>query len=255
MVARSRLNDARHCQTFTGKKSMPQRATKIVATLGPASSTPHLLEQMIRAGVNVVRLNVDARHGAGPHIDRAETRCGQRAQACWAWKWPSWPTCKGPKIRVGKFAEGKVMAGGGRDRLCSTPRAPNPVTSTAWCTGLQGPAARRRDAGRPCCLLNDGLIVLRVERVEGEAVHTTVADRRRAVQQQGHQQARRWPDRPSPDRQGHGRHQDRDGPVGRLRGGELSQDRDRHGTGAPTVPWWRAPSGPQTGPDRQDRAR
>ena len=34
-----------------------RRATKIVATLGPASSDPQLLEQMIAAGVNVVRLN------------------------------------------------------------------------------------------------------------------------------------------------------------------------------------------------------
>mgnify|MGYP006148695815 CR=1 FL=1 len=33
---------------------MPQRATKIVATLGPASNSPEILEAMIRAGVNVV---------------------------------------------------------------------------------------------------------------------------------------------------------------------------------------------------------
>eukprot|EP01031_Cornospumella_fuschlensis_P020434 gene20434-25047_t len=47
-----------------------RRATKIVATLGPASSDPALLEQMIRAGVNVVRLNFS--HGvAQDHIDRA----------------------------------------------------------------------------------------------------------------------------------------------------------------------------------------
>ena len=46
------------------------RATKIVATLGPASSDPQLLEQMIREGVNVVRLNFS--HGkAQDHIDRA----------------------------------------------------------------------------------------------------------------------------------------------------------------------------------------
>ena len=49
---------------------MPQRATKIVATLGPASSDPALLEEMIRHGVNVVRLNFS--HGkAQDHIDRA----------------------------------------------------------------------------------------------------------------------------------------------------------------------------------------
>ena len=49
---------------------MTHRATKIVATLGPASSDPALLEDMIRAGVNVVRLNFS--HGtAADHIERA----------------------------------------------------------------------------------------------------------------------------------------------------------------------------------------
>ena len=50
---------------------MPSRATKIVATLGPASSDPALLEKMITAGVNVVRLNFS--HGkAEDHIQRAQ---------------------------------------------------------------------------------------------------------------------------------------------------------------------------------------
>ena len=50
---------------------MSRRATKIVATLGPASSDPALLEKMIRAGVNVVRLNFS--HGsAQDHKDRAQ---------------------------------------------------------------------------------------------------------------------------------------------------------------------------------------
>jgi pyruvate kinase len=43
--------------TKRGDRTMLRRSTKIVATLGPASSDPALLEQMIRAGVNVVRLN------------------------------------------------------------------------------------------------------------------------------------------------------------------------------------------------------
>ena len=49
---------------------MPLHATKIVATLGPASSEVAVLEQMIKAGVNVVRLNFS--HGkAQDHVDRA----------------------------------------------------------------------------------------------------------------------------------------------------------------------------------------
>ena len=85
---------------------MPSRATKIVATLGPASSDPALLEAMIRAGVNVVRLNFS--HGkAQDHIDRARlvreaaTRAGREVAIM--------ADLQGPKIRVGKFAQGKVF--------------------------------------------------------------------------------------------------------------------------------------------------
>ena len=83
-----------------------RRATKIVATLGPASSDPDLLEQMIRAGVNVVRLNFS--HGtAQDHINRAQLvrEAAQRAGREVA----IMADLQGPKIRVGKFADGKVM--------------------------------------------------------------------------------------------------------------------------------------------------
>ena len=82
------------------------RATKIVATLGPASNTPEILEAMIRAGVNVVRLNFS--HGsAQDHIDRANMvrAAAQRAGTEVA----IMADLQGPKIRVGKFANGKVM--------------------------------------------------------------------------------------------------------------------------------------------------
>jgi pyruvate kinase len=76
------------------------RATKIVATLGPATSDPEVLERLVRAGVDVVRLNFS--HGkAEDHIARAalvrETaeRVG-RTVALMA-------DLQGPKIRVGKF--------------------------------------------------------------------------------------------------------------------------------------------------------
>ena len=75
-----------------------RRATKIVATLGPASSDPALLEAMIRAGVNVVRLNFS--HGkAQDHIDRAAAvraaahRAGREVEIM--------ADLQGPKIRVG----------------------------------------------------------------------------------------------------------------------------------------------------------
>ena len=82
-----------------------RRATKIVATLGPASSDVAMLAQMIATGVNVVRLNFS--HGsAQDHMARAEavreaSRQAGREVAIMA-------DLQGPKIRVGKFAQGKV---------------------------------------------------------------------------------------------------------------------------------------------------
>ena len=85
---------------------MTSRATKIVATLGPASSEPALLEKMIRAGVNVVRLNFS--HGqAEDHVKLAAVvRAAAQAAGC---EVAIMADLQGPKIRVGKFADGKVQ--------------------------------------------------------------------------------------------------------------------------------------------------
>src|ERR1700710_1104565 len=82
------------------------RATKIVATLGPASSSPEILERMIRAGVDVVRLNFS--HGkAQDHIDRASM---VREAAKAAGKHVAiMADLQGPKIRVGKFEGDKTL--------------------------------------------------------------------------------------------------------------------------------------------------
>jgi hypothetical protein len=67
------------------KEPLPMpRATKIVATLGPASSDPEVLERLIRAGVDVVRLNFS--HGkAQDHIARANLVRASRTR--WASRW------------------------------------------------------------------------------------------------------------------------------------------------------------------------
>jgi pyruvate kinase len=147
---------------------MPQRATKIVATLGPASSDPALLEQMIRHGVNVVRLNFS--HGkAQDHIDRATMvreaarRAGREVGIM--------ADLQGPKIRVGKFAEGKVMLENGAPFVLDAERTePGDINGV----GLDYKELPRDVKGGDLLLLNDGLIVLTVERVVGPAVHTTV---------------------------------------------------------------------------------
>jgi pyruvate kinase len=74
------------------------RSTKIVATLGPASSDPAVLERMVRAGVDVVRLNFS--HGtADDHLKRAELvkEIGRKVGRTVA----IMCDLQGPKIRVG----------------------------------------------------------------------------------------------------------------------------------------------------------
>ncbi len=145
-----------------------RRATKIVATLGPASSDPALLEQMIRAGVNVVRLNFS--HGvAQDHIDRARLvrEAAQRAGREVA----IMADLQGPKIRVGKFAEGKVMlVPGAKFVLDASRSAPGDLSGV----GLDYKELPRDVKAGDSLLLNDGLIVLTVDAVKGEQVHTTV---------------------------------------------------------------------------------
>jgi pyruvate kinase len=147
---------------------MPSRATKIVATLGPASSDPALLEQMIRAGVNVVRLNFS--HGkAQDHIDRARLvrEAAQRAGREVA----IMADLQGPKIRVGKFAEGKVFLEPGQKFVLDAARV---ELGDINAVGLDYKSLPNEVKAGDVLLLNDGLIVITVDAVRGEQVHTTV---------------------------------------------------------------------------------
>jgi pyruvate kinase len=147
---------------------MPQRATKIVATLGPASSDPALLEQMIRAGVNVVRLNFS--HGkAQDHIDRA--RLVREAAARAGSEVAIMADLQGPKIRVGKFAHGKVMLETGQKFVLDAERA---APGDGHGVGLDYKELPREVRQGDALLLNDGLIVMVVDAVLGEQVHATV---------------------------------------------------------------------------------
>jgi len=145
-----------------------RRATKIVATLGPASSDPDLLEQMISAGVNCVRLNFS--HGkAQDHIDRAALvrSAAQRAGREVA----IMADLQGPKIRVGKFADGKVQLETGMKFVLDASRT---ELGDLNGVGLDYKELPRDVKAGDTLLLNDGLIVMTVDAVKGEQVHTTV---------------------------------------------------------------------------------
>ena len=143
------------------------RATKIVATIGPASSSPEVLERILRAGVDVVRLNFS--HGkAQDHIDRARlvrdtaARLGREVAIM--------ADLQGPKIRVGKFEQGKVQLEAGQpfalDASCEL--------GNSECAGLDYKDLPRDVRAGDRLLLNDGLIVLAVEAVEGSRIATRV---------------------------------------------------------------------------------
>ena len=83
-----------------------QRATKIVATLGPATSSPEVLERLIEAGVDVVRMNFS--HGTvDDHQNRA--RLVREIGARYGKPIGILADLQGPKIRVGKFIDNKIM--------------------------------------------------------------------------------------------------------------------------------------------------
>jgi pyruvate kinase len=144
------------------------RATKIVATLGPASSDPAVLDKLLQAGVDVVRLNFS--HGsAEDHIARADmvreaaARVGKPVALM--------ADLQGPKIRVGKFAEGKVqLEPGARFVLDAARKEPGDVNAV----GLDYKELPRDVRPGDTLLLNDGLIKLTVDAVQGDQVVTTV---------------------------------------------------------------------------------
>ncbi|WP_206954031.1 pyruvate kinase [Trinickia acidisoli] len=143
------------------------RATKIVATIGPASSSPEVLLQMMQAGLDVVRLNFS--HGtADDHRQRAEyvreaARQTGRAIAIMA-------DLQGPKIRVGKFENGKTMLEPGQPFILDA----NCALGNDERVGLDYRDLPRDLRPGDVLLLNDGLIVLTVSRVVGEEIHTVV---------------------------------------------------------------------------------
>jgi pyruvate kinase len=144
------------------------RATKIVATLGPASGDAVMLERMLRAGVDVVRLNFS--HGtADDHLERAATV----RQICAKLGRTVAIMCdlQGPKIRVGKFKDGKVnLEKGRRFVLDAGSASPGDIERV----GLDYKELPRDVEPGAVLLLDDGKIVLDVTEVRGDEVQTVV---------------------------------------------------------------------------------
>jgi len=145
------------------------RRTKIVATLGPASESPEMLDKLIKAGVNVVRLNFS--HGsAAEHQMRAKNvrEAAKNNGVCVG----ILADMQGPKIRCGKFKTGKTMLTPGQhfilDGAMSLDEGDDERVGLTYkeLVGDVVPGAR--------LLLNDGLLVMDVDKVVGQEIHCTV---------------------------------------------------------------------------------
>ena len=144
-----------------------QRNTKIVATLGPASNSEEMLTRMIRAGVDVVRLNFS--HGkAEDHVETVKRvrECSQRQGV----EVGVMIDLQGPKIRIGKFADGRVELKPGQtfilDAACELGNAER--------VGLDYKELVQDVSPGAVLLLNDGLIRLTVVQVHGSQIVTRV---------------------------------------------------------------------------------
>ena len=144
-----------------------QRNTKIVATLGPSSSDHDTIERLIRAGINVVRLNFS--HGtADDHRRRVATlrECMSglgRTVGIMA-------DLQGPKIRVGKFAGSKVLLKAGQQFILDV----ECDLGDSERVGLDYPELVRDVKPGDVLLLDDGRIVFDVTDVEETEVICTV---------------------------------------------------------------------------------
>ena len=145
------------------------RRTRIVATLGPATDPPEVLEALLCAGVDVVRLNFS--HG-DPSTQVARGEAVRAMAAKIGREVGILADLPGPKIRVETFAAGKVQlkAGNRFDLVASLEVPPGDETqvgvSYLELTGDVKPG--------DVLLLDDGLVQLRVDAVQGERIVTTV---------------------------------------------------------------------------------
>jgi pyruvate kinase len=146
------------------------RRTKIVATVGPASRSPEMLERLVRAGVDVFRLNFShGTHEEHLEVIRAAREIGARLHRPLALL----QDLSGPKIRTGKVAgEGVLLVKGARIAITTD----TSVLGTAeLISTTYEPLPRDVRAGEQI-LLDDGNLELRVVAIEGGRVLCEVVD-------------------------------------------------------------------------------
>ncbi len=142
-----------------------ERRTKILTTLGPVTDDPAMMMRLIEAGVNCVRLNFS--HGTHEqHQKRIELvrETAKKLNRIIGFL----GDLQGPKIRIAKFIDGKINLKSGDQFILNSALDSNAGTQTE--VGIDYKALPHDVKTDDILLLNDGLITLCVEKVDGSRV-------------------------------------------------------------------------------------
>ena len=148
-----------------------QRRTKIVATLGPASEDPKILREMIAAGLDVARLNFS--HGSADE-HRARAMAVRAAAADCGRDVGLMGDLQGPKIRVRRFRDGSVELKDGAAFFLDSTLGLEEGTIDGVGVALETLHEDLKTGD--VLLLNDGMITLQVESIDGMRIHTRVVN-------------------------------------------------------------------------------
>ncbi len=147
----------------------PMNYTKIVATLGPASSDYETIKAIIEAGCRVIRLNFS--HGTHEEQEERYTHA-RRASEELGFPIAIFMDLQGPKIRIGALEEPSYTLKKG-DRLTITTEG---VVGTRSRISIDYPHLHNEIKSGQRILINDGLVALSVDSIEGRDIHCTMVE-------------------------------------------------------------------------------
>ena len=146
------------------------RRTKIVSTLGPATDEPGIIEQLVIAGVNVVRMNFS--HGS-PEDHKRRAKDGARKLLLKHGKHVGiLGDLQGPKIRIARFSDGPIQLEVGDQFALDASLGRDDGNQQQ--VGIDYKELPNDVNPGDLLLLDDGRVVLKVDSVVGTKVHTTV---------------------------------------------------------------------------------
>lgn len=145
------------------------RRTKILATLGPATDSPKVIDKLIEAGLDVVRINFS--HGTVEEHTRRVEMVRERAEAHGR-EIGVLVDLQGPKIRIEKFKDGKIELAEGDTFILDGALGTNDGNQER--VGIAYKALPDDVKRGDTLLLDDGRIVFWVEDVHGQEVHCRV---------------------------------------------------------------------------------